>query len=155
MKRLFSSICLLVVGFLGIMILIGCQTQPQTPTPVLTPLPTSAIGTIVTLPYGTYIDISVAELQTMMKNKDFILINVHSPVAGNIPGTDIALPYDQIDKNLDKLPGGKTQKLVLYGLDGRESGIASATMVKLGYTAIYNLVGGMDVWQQDGNNLVK
>ncbi len=153
MRKKILCIWLLVMGFLGSGLLAACQSQ--TPTPNLTPSPTSAFGTVVTLPYGKYIDISVAELQTMTKNKDFILINIQTPYAGNLPGTDIALPYDSIDKNLDKLPGGKTAKLVLYGLDARESGIASATMVKLGYTAIYNLVGGMDAWQKDGYNLVK
>ncbi len=146
-----------VAGFivLATLILAGCQPQAPTITPAVTASPTVAIGTAVLLPYGKYTDISVAELSLIMKNKNFILINVNVPDEGDIPGTDISLPYNQMDKNLDKLPGGKPQKMVLYDKGGRDSALASAAMVKLGYTAIYNLVGGTDAWQAEGNNIVK
>jgi rhodanese-related sulfurtransferase len=107
------------------------------------------VGTQVSVSGGTYTDVSVAELQTMLANKDFIFINVHIPFEGNIPGTDRSIPYDQIAQNLDKLPN-KNTKTVLYCRSDRMSTIAVETLVGLGYTDIWNLSGGMAAWEQAG-----
>jgi len=32
----------------------------------------------------------------MIENKDFLLINVHIPLEGNIPRTDLEIPFDDI-----------------------------------------------------------
>jgi rhodanese-related sulfurtransferase len=91
----------------------------------------------------------VAELQTMLANKEFTFVNVHIPFEGNISGTDLSIPYDQISQNLDKLPD-KITKIVLYCRSGRMSAIAAETLVGLGYTNIWNLSGGMAAWEQAG-----
>jgi len=98
----------------------------------------------------TYTNVSADELNTMLKNKDFVFINVHIPFAGNIAGTDLSIPYDGIEQNLSKLPADKNTKVVLYCRSGRMSAIAAETLVKLGYTNIWNLNGGMDGWEQAG-----
>lgn len=98
---------------------------------------------------GSYTDVSVGELQTMLENKDFTFINVHVPFEGDIPGTDLSIPYDQIEQNLDKLPD-KNAKIVLYCRSDRMSNIAARTLVDLGYTNIYNLDGGMVDWEGAG-----
>lgn len=98
---------------------------------------------------GSYTDVSVGELQTMLDNKDFTFINVHVPFEGDIPGTDLSIPYDQIEQNLDKLPD-KNAKIVLYCRSDRMSNIAARTLVDLGYTNIYNLDGGMVDWEGAG-----
>jgi rhodanese-related sulfurtransferase len=104
---------------------------------------------------GGYTEISVSELQSILKDKDFVLINVHVPYEGNIPNTDISIPYDQIAQNLDQLPADKNEKIVLYCRSDRMSTIASETLVGLGYTNIYNLDGGMVVWENAGLDLEK
>lgn len=43
---------------------------------------------------GTYTNVSADELNVMLKNKNFVFINVHIPFAGNITGTDLSIPYD-------------------------------------------------------------
>lgn len=96
----------------------------------------------------TYKNISPVELNSQLKTKDFLFVNVHIPYEGEIEKTDLFIPYDQIEKNLDKLP--KNQKIVLYCRSGRMSQEAATKLVKLGYTRVYNLTGGMHNWQSIG-----
>jgi len=103
---------------------------------------------------GSYTDVNVSELQTMLLNKDFSLVNVHIPFEGNIAQTDLSIPYDQIADNLGKLPDMQS-KIVLYCRSGHMSAIAAETLVGLGYTNIWNLSGGMVAWEQAGLRINK
>ena len=91
----------------------------------------------------------------MLKNKDFVFVNVHIPFAGNITKTDLSIPYDQIEQKLSRLPSDKSAKVVLYCRSGRMSQIAAEKLVSLGYTNIWNLDGGMVAWEQVGFQIEK
>lgn len=140
-----------VLVWLLFLLLSACQSA-ATPTSTLA---TTDIGKVVKVDNGSYKDISVTELQTLMKSKDFTLVNVHIPFEGNLPKTDLSTPYDTITQNLDKLPGDKNSKIVLYCRSGRMSTIAAKELVKLGYTNIWNLAGGMAAWEQAGQPIEK
>lgn len=129
---------------LPVLILAACQ-------------PKSVRGNTVTVDGGSYQNIMPDELDTMVKDKDFVLVNVHIPFEGNIADTDLSIPYDQVSipENLAQLPTDKDAWVVLYCRSGRMSEIAAKELVSLGYTNIWNLDGGMVAWEQAGYELEK
>jgi rhodanese-related sulfurtransferase len=90
--------------------------------------------------------ISVADLRDLMDSEEFTLVNVHIPHEGNIPGTDAAIPFDEIEHHLDLLPAEKDAKIVLYCRSGSMSRTASQKLVELGYTNVFDLEGGYNAW---------
>jgi rhodanese-related sulfurtransferase len=127
---------------LAVLVLVGCQSKPIT-------------SETITTADGSYQNITSSELKMMLESKDFMLVNVHIPFAGNIPGTDVSIPYNEIEQNLDQLPTDITAKIVLYCSSGRMSEIAAEELVSMGYTNIWNLKGGMVDWKQAGFELEK
>ena len=103
---------------------------------------------------GNYTNVNAAGLKAMLKNKDFLLINVHIPYEGEIEQTDLFIPYSEIEQNLDKLPANKDAKIFLYCRTDRMSRIAASVLVKLGYTNIWHLDSGMIGWEKAGYPLV-
>src|SRR3989344_387582 len=101
-----------------------------------------------------YKNITSQELKEMLTNKDFYFINVHIPYEGEIEKTDAFIPYNEIEKNLDKLPKNKNSKIVLYCRTGRMSAIAAQKLIELGYTNVYNHLFGMHDWQIKGYRLI-
>lgn len=110
--------------------------------------PTSA--EIVPVEGGSYYNMSPSDLQMNLRSKDFLLVNVHVPFAGNIAGTDLAVPYDQIGAEAVGLPSDTNAKIVLYCKSGRMSAIAAESLVKMGYSNVWNLNGGMVDWERAG-----
>jgi len=136
MKKLFILVLSVTI------LLTSCQTE-------------SVKGERVTVASGSYKNVTPNELNTMLKDKDLILINVHIPFAGNIAGKDLSIAYDEIERNLSQLPSDKNVKIVLYCRSGHMSQIAAEKLVSLGYTNIWNLKGGMIDWEKVGHKIEK
>jgi rhodanese-related sulfurtransferase len=130
MKRFFALIFVMLV-------LAACQSK-------------SITTETVSVDGGSYQNVDATGLSTMLKNKDFVFVNVHIPFAGNIAGTDLSIPYNEIQQNLSQLPAEKDAKIVLYCSSGRMSQMAAEELVSMGYTNIWNLKGGMVEWKQSG-----
>ncbi|HSQ84997.1 MAG TPA: rhodanese-like domain-containing protein [Desulfobacterales bacterium] len=102
----------------------------------------------------SYGDISVDQFEKLMDQKDFTLINVHIPYQGEIDNTDILIPFNSMDQNKDILPHNKDAKIVVYCMGDHMSYIASEELIKMGYTRVSRLKGGMLAWQKKGGQLV-
>ena len=120
-----------LIIFLIAFFLVACQAQPS---------------------LGPYTNVGPAELNSMLASKDFVFVNVHIPYEGDIAGTDLSIPYDQITEpdNLALLPADKGAQIVLYCRSGRMSEIAANALVGLGYTNVWNLAGGFNAWKAAG-----
>ena len=80
---------------------------------------------------------------------------MHVPYEGEIAQTDAHLPYDQVARQLDRLPSDRGAMIVLYCRTGHMSVTAAETLVRLGYTNVWNLEGGFIAWERAGFPLRK
>lgn len=144
----FKSLLTIILAFL---FLSACQSGND----VSFSPNTTTIGKQVQTDGGSYIDLTVNELNSLLDKKEFLLVNVHTPFEGNLSKTDLSIPYDEIGQNLNKLPEDKNAKIVLFCRSGPMSGIAAKELVKLGYTNISELAGGMLAWEQAGLKVEK
>src|SRR5660398_217831 len=102
-----------------------------------------------------YTDIGPDELAGMLENKGFLFINVHIPYEGEIPLTDLFIPYDEAAGHVDQLPDDKDAKIVVYCQSDHVSRIAAAVWAEEGYTNLYNLDGGFVAWEEAGYEFIK
>lgn len=137
---------ILLVGVL----LAACATQPATTTPP------SSVGVPVSIEGGTYTNVTSAQLTEMLKSKDFTFINTHVPYEGEIAQTDVFIPFEENGpQRVGEYPADKSAQIVLYCRSGRMSTIVANELVKVGYTNVWNLDGGMIAWEQAGYELIE
>ena len=138
---------LIIYFFIGALafLLAACDSASNNNSPRSAPL-----GVRVDAQGGAYTNVSPLELKTLLANKNFPLINVHIPYEGEIEKTDAFIPFDEVEKTLDQLPQDKSAQIVLYCRSGRMSQDAAQTLIKLGYSNVWNLDRGMIGWEQAG-----
>jgi len=95
-------------------------------------------------------NITADQLFAALADKDFLLVNVHTPYMGEIKGTDEFISPSDLKDNLDKFPSDKNAKIVVYCRSGGMSRVAAQELVDFGYKNVVNLLGGMRAWEQAG-----
>jgi len=94
--------------------------------------------------------ITATELNQIMQKEDIVLIDVHTPEQQHIKGTDLFIPYNEIEKYQDKLPKDKNTAIYLYCQGGPMGNAAAKSLYELGYRNLYNLEGGANDWRKAG-----
>jgi len=80
------------------------------------------------------------------KQETFVL-DVHTPEQAHISDSDAFIPYDKLEENIDQLPADKSTPILVYCRSGSMSREASQTLASMGYTTIYDLEGGTQVYR--------
>jgi rhodanese-related sulfurtransferase len=94
--------------------------------------------------------ITATELNQVMQKEDIVLIDVHTPEQQHIKGTDLVIPYNEIEKYQNKLPKDKNTAIYLYCQGGPMGEAAAKSLYELGYRNLYNLEGGAKAWRKSG-----
>ncbi len=94
--------------------------------------------------------ITATELNRIMQNEDIFLVDVHTPEQQHIKGTDLFIPYNEIEKYKDKLPKDKNTAIYLYCERGPMGNAAAKSLYELGYPNLFNLEGGAKAWRKAG-----
>jgi len=113
------------------------------------------VGSRVSVAGGAYTNVTAPVLNRMLEHKDFLFVNVHIPYEGEIAKTDAFIPFSRVEQELHLLPPKKDAKIVLYCMSDGMSTIAAEALVRLGYTNVWNLQGGMVGWRKQGFPLVE
>jgi len=100
-----------------------------------------------------YLNVSSDQFVEMVENKDFTLINTHIPYEGEIPGTDLLIPFNEIERYQADLPDDKTTPIVVYCKAGPMGDAAAGKLVQMGYTHVIHFKDGMNGWQMAGKSL--
>ena len=105
-------------------------------------------------PAINYSNIDVQELKSYIdSDRDIYLLDVHIPEQEHITGTDDFIPFNNIDRDTDKLPEDLDTEIVVYCRSGNMSETASQTLIDMGYTNVKNLTGGINAWKAKGYSL--
>jgi rhodanese-related sulfurtransferase len=100
-----------------------------------------------------YADIDVEELARLLEREEVTLVNVHVPYEGELPETDLFIPYDEVTDHLDQLPD-EDPPVILYCRSGGMSTEAARELAALGYTNVLELDGGFKAWKTVGFDLL-
>ena len=98
-------------------------------------------------PPGEVVDVSAAQLQAMIDDgQPLLLADVRTPLefaTGHIPGA-VNLPLGDIDTWASTL--NPFMRTCCICQTGACSTVAANTLVAMGFTQVYNLLGGMNDW---------
>jgi rhodanese-related sulfurtransferase len=92
------------------------------------------------------------EFAERMTDPDAVVVNVHVPYEGEIAGTHLFVPFDEIASST-VLPADHERPLLIYCRTGNMSATAGADLIDAGYSDVTDLDGGMIAWQATGRSI--
>lgn len=109
--------------------------------------------------------VTVTELDEIIEDHTaLVIVDVRSARAygqGHIPGA-VSLPYAQLTQSAargalvhERLAAARERTIVTYSGHGRRGEQAIAPLVRLGFTKVYWLAGGLGAWRAEGFPLVR
>ena len=110
-------------------------------------------------------EISVDELDEMIEDhQDILLVDVRESeefAKGHIPGA-ILVPRGTLEgaadpaykHRVERLCAARERTVVLYCDTGSRSALATDTLQEMGFERVYNLAGGIEMWDAEGFAIV-
>ena len=133
MPRLSRAVAVVLAGVLSVLALSACSSSPPAVT-----------------------DVSVADAAAVLAQPGITVVDVRTPTeyqAGHLEGAvNIDVESTTFDSEVGALP--KDGAYFVYCRSGNRSAVATERMATLGFTTLYNLLGGVTDWQANGGALV-
>jgi rhodanese-related sulfurtransferase len=102
------------------------------------------------------VDLDVEEAKRMMesKSKDIILLDVRTVEEYDLAHINgaLSIPIAELDNGTEKL--NTSTKIIVYGGNGVNSTIACAMLIENGFERVYNVIGGLNAWEEQGYAVV-
>lgn len=135
-----------------VLITIVLATAPTACSSSSTPVSEIAVTNTSTSMYQT---LTIDEFANIVaeESDEYTIVNVHIPYEGEVAETDMSIAYNDIAALSSALPD-KNAPIILYCRSGRMSEEASRALIELGYTNLYDVPGGMNAWQNSGQELL-
>lgn len=149
-SKLLALITILLI-FLSTSGCLGTQTEAAASQVAPSPMEERATEQIAdaSTTIVPYTDIMVQDLKEMIDNKeDVLILDVRTEAEfaqGHLTGS-INIPHFQIEERYKELNVKKDNKIVVVCAGGVRSRAASEALNKLGYTNVYNVLGGLEQW---------
>lgn len=87
--------------------------------------------------------------KAMDSKEDFVLLDVRTPgeySRGKLEGS-INVPVDEVPQKVESVIPDKSKTIYVYCLSGARSTVAVETMMRQGYTKVFNIAHGMLAWR--------
>ena len=81
---------------------------------------------------------------------EFLLINVHVPLAGQVPGTDANIAYSDVPAIESFIGTDKSKPVVIYCYSDHMALIAGPQLISDGYCHVRYMQGGLSAWKSAG-----
>lgn len=101
--------------------------------------------------------VTVSEAAELFTNQQAVMIDVREQDEWDeqhIEGT-IFIPLDQVESRISELAQYKDSTVIMQCRSGRRSNLAAETLLKAGFSKVYNLEGGILAWDEQGLPTVK
>lgn len=102
--------------------------------------------------------VTVRQLKELVDSgKDIFLLDVRTEpefIQGRLTFADARISFDSLNNHLDQLPQDKGTPIYTFCRTGRRSNIAKSSLESIGYTNVFNVVGGITAWQEAGYETV-